>query len=264
MSTTMIDRDIESPAAWTRSTVSMDEGRLLLGRNAWPRSRRWWTALRANPLPVLALAPADFELAQCRRAMARLEAMLEGGPGFAIVDRLPLDRLGARRPPLLLAPAALIARPVAQKWDGTMVYDVRDLGRPPGNGVRPDITNAEQSFHTDNSYNLCPPEYVGLLCLHPAMEGGVSRIVSLVSAHNEMRRRHPDLLAAPLPAVLLRPAARACPGRRDGHRTTPSSSSTATGSPAGCRAFRSRTDRRWPARRSTTRVCRRSRRSTPS
>lgn len=66
--------------------------------------------------------------------------------------------------------------------------------RPAARQRRPDVTRAEQSFHTDNSYNLCPPEYVGLLCLHPAMEGGVSRIVSLVSAHNEMRRRHPDLL----------------------------------------------------------------------
>jgi alpha-ketoglutarate-dependent taurine dioxygenase len=75
-----------------------------------------------------------------------------------------------------------------------MVYDVRDLGRPPGNGVRPDVTNAEQSFHTDNSYNLCPPEYVGLLCLHPAMAGGVSGVVSLPAAHNVMRQRHPELL----------------------------------------------------------------------
>src|SRR5262249_419338 len=62
------------------------------------------------------------------------------------------------------------------------------------NGVRPDVTNAEQSFHTDNSYNLCPPEDVGLLCLHPAMEGGGSRIVSLLETHNELRRQHPDLL----------------------------------------------------------------------
>jgi alpha-ketoglutarate-dependent taurine dioxygenase len=75
-----------------------------------------------------------------------------------------------------------------------MIYDVRDLGRPPGNGVRPDITNAEQSFHTDNSYNLCPPEYVALLCLHPAMEGGISSIVSFATAHNEMLARHPALL----------------------------------------------------------------------
>ena len=181
MSTTMIDRHIESPAAWTRSTVSLDEGRLLLGPECLAEIEAVADTLRANPLPVLALSPADFELAHCRRAAARLKAMLDDGPGFAIVDRLPLDRLRREEAVAVFwLLSSLIARPVAQKWDGTMVYDVRDLGRPPGNGVRPDITNAEQSFHTDNSYNLCPPEHVGLLCLHPAMEGGVSRIVSLV------------------------------------------------------------------------------------
>src|SRR5262249_57564606 len=36
--------------------------------------------------------------------------------------------------------------------------------------------------------------WVGWLCLQPAMEGGVSRIVSLVSAHNEIRRRRPAVL----------------------------------------------------------------------
>jgi len=61
--------------------------------------------------------------------------------------------------------------------------------------VRPDITNAEQSFHTDNSYNVCPPDYVSLLCLHPAMEGGISQIVSFYSAHNEMLAQHPALLS---------------------------------------------------------------------
>src|SRR5262249_46971652 len=80
-------------------------------------------------------------------------------------------------------------------WDGTSIYDVRDLGRPPGNGVRPDITNVEQNFHTDNSYNNVPPHYVGLLCLRTAMEGGVSGLVSFASAHEEMRRQNPELLA---------------------------------------------------------------------
>jgi alpha-ketoglutarate-dependent taurine dioxygenase len=83
---------------------------------------------------------------------------------------------------------------VAQKWDGTSIYEVTDLGKPPGNGVRPDVTNAEQNFHTDNSYNLVPPHYVGLLCVRTAREGGVSGIVSFAAAHEEMRRRHPDLL----------------------------------------------------------------------
>ena len=94
--------------------------------------------------------------------MARVRDMLDTGVGFALVERLPLERLSREHAlACFWLLAAMIARPVAQKWDGTMVYDVRDLGRPPGNGVRPDVTNAEQSFHTDNSYNLCPPDTSG-------------------------------------------------------------------------------------------------------
>lgn len=71
----------------------------------------------------------------------------------------------------------------------------RHRSRPPaGNGVRPDVTNVEQNFHTDNSYNNVPPHYVGLMCVRTAMEGGVSGIVSFATAHEEMRKRHPDLL----------------------------------------------------------------------
>src|SRR2546426_7433341 len=39
-----------------------------------------------------------------------------------------------------------------------------------------------------------PPERVGLYCLNPAREGGVSQVVSLATVHNELQRRHPDLL----------------------------------------------------------------------
>lgn len=192
----MIDREIDGPIAWTRATLASGDGRARLGPECLEELLAVAALLHANPLPVPALDPADFDLTHCRRAMADIRGALDLGPGFAIVDRLPLERIGpAEVMPLFWLLGSLIARPVAQKWDGTMVYDVRDTGRPPGNGVRPDLTNVEQSFHTDNSYNLCPPEYVGLLCMHPAMEGGVSRIVSLVSAHNEMRRRRRDLLA---------------------------------------------------------------------
>ena len=36
---------------------------------------------------------------------------------------------------------------------------------------------------------------MGLYCINPALEGGVSRFVSLCSVHNELRRRHPERLA---------------------------------------------------------------------
>jgi alpha-ketoglutarate-dependent taurine dioxygenase len=182
--------------AWTRASLAPDAGRLRLSAACLAEIEAAVETMRGNPLPALALTPRDFELSACRDAMASVKDALDAGPGFVLIDRLPLDRMSrdeAMRVYWLLG--SLLARPVAQKWDGAMIYDVRDLGRPPGNGVRPDVTNAEQNFHTDNSYNLCPPDYVGLLCVHPAMEGGVHYAVSLVSVHEEMRRSHPDLLA---------------------------------------------------------------------
>lgn len=191
----MIDRTIDGSQGWTRATLGPEAGLVSLPAACANEIEALVAALRANPLPVLALTPDDFDLPACRAAMAAVKAILDDGVGFAILDRLPLDRMSrAEAVAVYWLLCRMIARPVAQKWDGTLIYDVRDLGRPPGNGVRPDVTNAEQSFHTDNSYNLCPPEYVGLLCLQTAREGGLSRVVSFAAAHNEMRCRHPDLL----------------------------------------------------------------------
>ena len=87
--------------------------------------------------------------------MQQAREELEEGVGFVLIDRLPMDRWSreqAKAAYWLLC--SMVERPVAQKWDGTMIYDVRDTGKKPGNGVRPDITNVEQNFHSDNSYNL--------------------------------------------------------------------------------------------------------------
>ena len=181
--------------AWTRDTLAPEDGVLRLGPECRGELDNALAAIRENPLPTLMIEPAAFELPACRELMFRAKNLLEHGVGYVLIDRLSLDDCTPDEARALYwVLIQMLARPVAQSWDGKMIYDVRDLGRPPGNGVRPDITNAEQSFHTDNSYNLCPPDYVALLCLHPAMEGGISQIVSFYTAHNEMLARHPGLL----------------------------------------------------------------------
>jgi len=181
--------------AWTGETLAPADGLLRLTPDCERELGEALAAIRANPLPALMLEPSGFELPACRELMTQAKRILEDGVGFVLIDRLPLDgRSLDEAKALYWLLIQLLARPVAQSWDGKMIYDVRDLGRPPGNGVRPDVTNAEQSFHTDNSYNLCPPDYVALLCARPALEGGISRIVSFYTAHNEMRAQHPALL----------------------------------------------------------------------
>lgn len=187
---------IEQPSAWTAVTLDAETGLLRLNDACLAELETVAAELRNNPLPIIALRPADFVMPRCQAAMERAGAILRDGVGFVLLDKLPI---APGHPEIAIALywllASMVARPVAQKWDGRMIYDVRDTGKKPGNGVRPDITNVEQNFHTDNSYNLCPPDYVSLLCLQKSMEGGISRIISFPAVHNVMLERHPDLLS---------------------------------------------------------------------
>jgi len=183
------------PLAWTRDSLTPDDGMIGLSAACRRELDQLVETLRANPLPTALLDVADFELPACRKMMAQAKQLLDDGPGFVIIDKLPVSEYGVRDSEAVYwILSQMVARPVAQSWDGKLLYDVRDRGKPPGNGVRPDITNAEQNFHTDNSYNLYAPDYVALLCLQPAMEGGVSSIVSFYTIYNEMLKRNPELL----------------------------------------------------------------------
>ena len=56
------------------------------------------------------------------------------------------------------------------------------------------MTNAESSFHNDNSFGELLPDLVGLLCLHTAKSGGRSQLISGYALHNELLENHPDVL----------------------------------------------------------------------
>jgi alpha-ketoglutarate-dependent taurine dioxygenase len=142
-----------------------------------------------DPIPHPPVLPA------CTRLMSEVRAKLVHGPGLAVVDRLPVERYGlaeCRAIGWLLAGA--LGQLVAQKSDGSRVYDVKDSGKSLGYGVRRSVTNLAQPFHTDGPWLSATPAFVGLFCLQPGQEGGTSRFVSLVTVHNEMRRKHLELL----------------------------------------------------------------------
>jgi len=152
-------------------------------------------ALRKDPLPLLLLSPSHFALTACADMMAAVRRKLRNGVGLAVIDRVPVERFSAdENRALYWLLGGLLGRLVAQKWDGTMSYDVRDTGKALEYGVRRSVTSLELQFHTDAPWLTLPPELVGLLCLSPAREGGVSRFLSLVTVHNELRRRHPEVL----------------------------------------------------------------------
>ncbi len=190
-------RDVhDGPVAWTGDTLERDAGIVPLTDTCREELLAAARVLEANPLPLAALRPDDFDMPACRETMRAARRTLDRGTGFAVIDRLPMDELGPESATALYwLLGNMVARAVAQKWDGAMTYDVRDTGREmtPGNGVRASITNKGQQFHTDNSFNL-PPDYVGLLCIRTAKEGGLSGVASFQTVHNRLLERRPELL----------------------------------------------------------------------
>ncbi|MFI9504525.1 TauD/TfdA family dioxygenase [Nocardia sp. NPDC052566] len=186
------DQEITGPNAWT-STDYIDP-------------RQWTTPLTATDIAELfaALAYAktcdkelgditkdDFPLAALGDKLATVADDLVLGRGFSVLSGFPVEDIPRADIELMywglcthLGPA------VTQNGLGEILVPVRNYG----NGgllnasTRGYQTNSALPFHTDSS------DIVGLLCLQSSGAGGLSSITSSVSIHNELLRRHRELL----------------------------------------------------------------------
>ncbi|MBI3515220.1 MAG: TauD/TfdA family dioxygenase [Proteobacteria bacterium] len=193
----MLDHIIAGREAWVGADLRRSDWLLRLPTDCLAELDAVVARLRRNPLPAIALRPEDFDLAACRGLIDRVRGVLDDGARFAVIDRLPVERLSRDEAVTLYwLLSSLLCRPVAQKLDGTLLYDVHDTGQQalPGSGIRPDKTNTEITFHNDNAYNTTPPHYVGLLFWRTAKAGGLSRLMSVYTAHNALLRDHADAL----------------------------------------------------------------------
>ncbi|MGH7317245.1 MAG: TauD/TfdA family dioxygenase [Candidatus Rokuibacteriota bacterium] len=188
--------DIEVKKSWTRDSIPPEGWLIALPAACVAELDEVAASVRATPRPIDALKPEDFSLRACAAVMAAVRAKLETDTGLAVVDRFPVERYGpAENLAIGWLLAAMLGQVVAQKANGTRLYDVKDSGQALGYGVRRSVTNLGQPFHTDGGWLWKAPAFVGLFCLESAVAGGLSRFVSLVTVHNELRRRRPDLLA---------------------------------------------------------------------
>ena len=186
---TILDREIDSSRVWTRSTLSEADWLIPVSAACREEILSWLDFIRKHPLPVLLRHPNQFEMPNCQALMERIRQVLEQGAGHAVLNRLPLDEMDAEEAKALVwVLCSMLGRLVPQKWDGTMIYDVRDEGYTYSIGVRASVTNVGLDFHTDTPFNDFVPNYVVLLCLNPAQEGGLSRALSLATVHNILRQ----------------------------------------------------------------------------
>ena len=155
----------------------------------------------AAPLPLDELADLDarrFPLPTLGPHLAAIRESLLFGRGFALVRGLPIERYSpAEHAAIFMGVGAHLGRARSQNAKGHVLGHVCDLGLSSADpNVRIYQTSERQTFHTDSS------DVVGLVCLREARRGGDSLLVSALSIFNEMRRKHPALLArllAPMP-----------------------------------------------------------------
>jgi len=200
--------EIQQPSSdrlcWLAGDIDQRDHLIIMTDEALAEITRLAAFFTDNPLPLLQRKLDELELAACRAMMAQMKSILDDGVGFAVLDRLPVDDYPIET--LLEVYWVLgqcIGRPVAQKWNGEMIYNVSDTGADYAYGTRGSYTSVELNFHTDNAFARMVPDYVGLFCRHPAKSGGVSRFCSLYSVHQRMREQYPDELARLYQPVLF-------------------------------------------------------------
>ena len=188
-------RPFTAPRAWNRDTLADGNWKVSIAGEPVAELKALMKDLRQQGLPLLMLDPRDFDLPACAAAMKQARSIVDGGFGFVVIDRLPMDEWTldeANAAYWLLG--RLFSRPVAQTQNGTVFRDVKVSRGKHENGLEVAMTDARLIYHNDNSANRNLPNFTGLLCVHPAREGGISEYCTLYSLYNAMAAEAPDQL----------------------------------------------------------------------
>ncbi len=189
---------------WVAEDINPDDYLVTVSAAALVEVEQLAAFFNDNPLPLLQRKLEEFELPACRASMAQMKSILDHDVGFAVLDRLPMENYRLETMlEIYWVLGQCMGRPVAQKWNGQMIYDVTDTGADYAYGTRGSYTSVELNFHTDNAFARMVPDYVGLFCRHPAKSGGVSRFCSLYSVHQRMFEQYPEQLARLYQPVLF-------------------------------------------------------------
>ena len=150
-------------------------------------------ALRAVQARGLAMADVtrdDFRLPVLEPFLAGLEKEVRTGRGFALLRGIPVDRYSDEEVCLIKwGIGTHLGEKVSQNAYGDLLGHVYDHKRDPNETrTRGYQTRGELRFHVDRA------DMTSLLCLRKGRAGGLSRVVSSQSVHNEILARRPEFL----------------------------------------------------------------------
>ncbi len=180
--------EVDSAAAWRSASSPLGSFRTSLSATAFATLRdAAQLSLQTEP-NVESLTPDDLPLGELASSMAAVRHDLLDGTGFALVDGIPVDDMSLEETERVFWGLGLaLGTPVSQSVMGERLGHVRDVTATDPN-ARAYRNRSELTPHTD------PADLLTFLCIHPASSGGVSRFVSSMAIHEELRTTRPDLL----------------------------------------------------------------------
>lgn len=179
---------IQSPAAWrgTELKHSKDWQYHLNAADIEELDHALSRAM-ASGKPMSRLQIRDFPLFKLKQRLALWRWELQHGRGFMLIRGLPTQGWSPYQIEMVYWCLGLyLGKPGAQNPQGDLLGHVRDqLSRQ---DVRLYRTNKAIAVHCDAA------DVVGLLCLQPARQGGLSRLSSSVTVFNQLLETRPDLV----------------------------------------------------------------------
>lgn len=184
-------RHIPKVKAWRNQTIdSQDHWYYPLPEKALSAFKQSVENLKGVPWDQC--QPSSEQKEAAGKTASEVQGALEAGRGFAIIP-IPVDQFSREEQVRVYwLMGQLIGRPFAQNVQGTILYDVKDMGQDLSKGARFSVTNYESSFHTDNSFGSEILDYVGLHCLTTAKSGGLSQVMSGYAVYDELAARYPE------------------------------------------------------------------------
>ena len=196
VSTQTLDKEISNGFSWLRSSINPEKSVVQITNAASNELKLMANSIQGSSREREKFSLDQFHVPELVNLMKKVRHMINSGPGFAVINSLPISEMGRETATTIFwLLGSIIGRRVAQKWDETILYEVKDTGQAYSYGVRGSYTNVELGFHNDNAFNVSVPKAVGLLCINPAKSGGTSRFCSFYSVHNELLRKYPDYLS---------------------------------------------------------------------
>lgn len=135
------------------------------------------------------LSVETFPLGEIAGDIAAWRREVREGRGIVLLRGIPVERIDIDDLRLIyLGIGTYFGRPVSQSNMGDLVGEVVNVGGkdPKERAYR---SSRQLNLHTDRA------DHIGMLCIRPAIEGGLSGYASALTCHNIMLEERPDLLA---------------------------------------------------------------------